>query len=324
MTTPATDGKMIVNALYHSAVVSGLAMGYARLGKMAMGGSPPKLDFAPRGVGMVILDVALSMTTKDVLIKQGVLPPDIIKWKMARVAMLVGGALVNALAFSGSNYLFTMLRSSGVDEERKRHDKAVEQLQAAQATWSRKRTERLDWINGELRRQGHAVKTFQDVNAAMQEYAQVTGHNLDALGAERQLADFYHPSDGQKDREVAFVILGMAATGFVAHQLAKKWGTFKFKAFFCDLISWVFPKSFTVQCLRSATAPAATKSPALWPTPWSISRKSRLSSGGKMRRPQYVSPRGCWLARPTSGRQLDSFLSLWLPHVGGWSGCWNT
>ena len=43
-----------------------------------------------------------------------------------------------------------------------------------------------------------------------------------------------------------------------------------------------------------------------------------------MRRPQCVSPRGCWLARPTSGRQLDSFLSLWRPHVGGWSGCWNT
>ena len=40
MTTPATDGKMIVNALYHSAVVSVLAMGYARLGKMAMGVAP--------------------------------------------------------------------------------------------------------------------------------------------------------------------------------------------------------------------------------------------------------------------------------------------
>ena len=43
-----------------------------------------------------------------------------------------------------------------------------------------------------------------------------------------------------------------------------------------------------------------------------------------MRRPQCVSLRGCWPARPTSGRQLDSFPSLWRPHVGGWSGCWNT
>ena len=49
MTTPATDGKMFVNAPYHSAVVSGLAAGYARLGKMALGSSPPKAWlYAPR------------------------------------------------------------------------------------------------------------------------------------------------------------------------------------------------------------------------------------------------------------------------------------
>ena len=57
---------------------------------------------------------------------------------------------------------------------------------------------------------------FRDVDAAMQEYAQVTGHNL-----KPQLADFYHPSDGQKDREITFVILGMAATSLVAYRLAK-------------------------------------------------------------------------------------------------------
>ena len=31
--------------------------------------------------------------------------------------MLVGGDMVNALAFSGSNYLFSMLRSSDLNEE---------------------------------------------------------------------------------------------------------------------------------------------------------------------------------------------------------------
>lgn len=79
MTTPATDGKMLVNALYHSAVVSGLAMGYSRLGKMVIGGAPPKLDFTPRDVGMVVVDVALAMATKDMLIRQGILPADIMK-----------------------------------------------------------------------------------------------------------------------------------------------------------------------------------------------------------------------------------------------------
>ena len=79
MTTPATDGKMLVNALYHSGVVSGLAMGYARLSKMAIGGAVPKLDFTPRDVGMVVADVALAMATKDMLIKQGIIPADILK-----------------------------------------------------------------------------------------------------------------------------------------------------------------------------------------------------------------------------------------------------
>ena len=59
MTTPATDGKMLFNALYHSTVVPGIAAGYARLEKMATGGSLPKLDF--RDVGMLIVDVAKDM-----------------------------------------------------------------------------------------------------------------------------------------------------------------------------------------------------------------------------------------------------------------------
>ena len=46
-----------------------------------------------------------------------------------------------------------------------------------------------------------------------------------------------------------------------------------------------------------------------------------------MGRPQCVLPQGCWLARTTFccfATQLDIFLSLWLSHVEGLSGCWNT
>ena len=135
--------------------------------------------------------------------------------------MLVGGAMVNALAFSGSNYLFSVLRSSDLNEERKRHDQAIKQLQAAQPKWSRKRTERLDWISDDLRLQGHAVQTFRVVDDAMREYSRVTGTKPDPLGPEPKLSDFYVPSSGQKDREIAFVVLGMAATGLVGYKLAK-------------------------------------------------------------------------------------------------------
>ena len=113
---------------------------------------------------------------------------------------------MNALAFSGSNYLFSQLQGAKVDRERKRHDLAVERLTAAQQEWARRRTQRLDFINEELRRQNHAAETFRDVDQAMREYSLVTGNKLDPLGAEPTLSDFYTPSDDQKDREIAFVI----------------------------------------------------------------------------------------------------------------------
>ena len=39
----------------------------------------PKLDFAPYDLGMVALDVGLAMFTKDILVKQGLIPDNILK-----------------------------------------------------------------------------------------------------------------------------------------------------------------------------------------------------------------------------------------------------
>jgi len=79
MSSPSVDGKQLANLAYHSAVVSGLAVGYAQIGKKILKGASPKLDFAPYDVGMVVLDVGLAIATKDMLVKQGILPADILK-----------------------------------------------------------------------------------------------------------------------------------------------------------------------------------------------------------------------------------------------------
>ena len=57
---------------------------------------------------------------------------------MESVAMLIGGALANALAFTGSSYLFHGLSKDSIDAERKRHDVVIEKLQAAQIEWAHK------------------------------------------------------------------------------------------------------------------------------------------------------------------------------------------
>ena len=71
--------KNIVNDLYHAAVVGGLAIGYAKLGQMVFKGPLPRLDLTPRDAGMAILDLSAAMATKDMLIKQGLIPSDIVK-----------------------------------------------------------------------------------------------------------------------------------------------------------------------------------------------------------------------------------------------------
>ena len=69
---------------------------------------------------------------------------------MTSLLFTVGGAGVNALAFSGTNFLFSRLTDHG-EEERKRHDLALEKLQRARDEWNKDRMKRLDFINKRLR-----------------------------------------------------------------------------------------------------------------------------------------------------------------------------
>ena len=136
------------------------------------------------------------------------------------VAMMIGGAVVNALAFTGGNFLFSKLgKTQDAEKERERHDRAVEQLEAAQAAWSQKRMQRLDFINEQMQKEHHAEQTFDDVDQAMKQYYYITGKQLDPLPPEPKLSDYYAPSSDQQNRELLFIVTGMAATGFLAYEL---------------------------------------------------------------------------------------------------------
>ena len=54
------------------------------------------------------------------------------------MVMLIGGALANAPAFTGSSYLFHRLSADNIDAERKRNNAAIEALQKAQIEWTHK------------------------------------------------------------------------------------------------------------------------------------------------------------------------------------------
>ena len=112
---------------------------------------------------------------------------------MARAAaMIIGGAIVNALAFTRGNFLFSKLgKTQDAEKERERHDKAVEQLEAAQAAWSQKRMQRLDFIDEQMQKEHHAEQTFDDVDQAVKQYHYITCKQLDPLPREPKLSDYY-------------------------------------------------------------------------------------------------------------------------------------
>ncbi|CAC5381305.1 unnamed protein product [Mytilus coruscus] len=165
--TTQKDGKQIANMLYHAGVETLLTVGYAEIGKKVLRRSAPKVDFNMNDIFMLSIDILLAMATKDMLIKQG------------------------------CNYLFSHM-GSNANEEKIRHDKAIEKLEKAQADWNKRRIQRLDFINEQLQKEHHAEHTFEDVDQAMKQYYYITSKQLTPLSPKPKLSDFYTPSEDQK------------------------------------------------------------------------------------------------------------------------------
>ena len=135
---------------------------------------------------------------------------------MAAILSIIAGVGINALAFSGTNYVFSKL--SHGDTEKLRHDKAIEKLQKDRDSWIKERQQRLDFINERLQKERHAEKTFKDVDEAMQQYYFATQHKLSPLRKEPILSDYYHPSEKQKNGEIALFLGSLAITGFMVYK----------------------------------------------------------------------------------------------------------
>ena len=136
---------------------------------------------------------------------------------MASLLFTVGGTVVNAVAFNGTNFVFNRLTDHG-EKERKRHNLAEEQLQEARDKWNEDRMERLDFINKKLSEQNKARAYIKDTNEAILEYYRVFAKKIKPLPPEPQLSDFYHLSEGQKNVELLFVAVG---TGIATYALYK-------------------------------------------------------------------------------------------------------
>ena len=136
---------------------------------------------------------------------------------MASLLFTIGGAVVNALAFSGTNFVFSRLTDHGA-KEHKKHDLALEKLQRVRDKWNEDRMKRLDFINKRLREKNEARAYINNTDEAILEYYRVFPRKIKPLPPEPELSDFYHPSETPKNGELLFVVVG---TGIATYALYK-------------------------------------------------------------------------------------------------------
>ena len=117
---------------------------------------------------------------------------------MALIAIMALGAVLNAAAFTGGNYLAKYLSGDSGKaalEEKTRHDKALEQYQAAYAKYMKDRTKLLDWIATNDRMKHQASQDFKSTDIALARYNQMhQSHEQIRDYKEPQFSDFYKPS----------------------------------------------------------------------------------------------------------------------------------
>ena len=134
---------------------------------------------------------------------------------MASIALMIGGAIINATTFIGGSYLAKYLSgSSDSDEEKRRHDLAVEKYQNKYEEYEENRAKLNDWIMTNDRIKDEAKENFKNTDYALKLYNKI--HQDDLSLREPQFSDFYQPSAQQKQGEIIYVGASALAIGFAA------------------------------------------------------------------------------------------------------------
>ena len=141
---------------------------------------------------------------------------------MATIAIIIGFAVLNAAAFTGSNFLAKYLAGDDGQaalEEKTRHIKALEAYQAAMAKYTRERTQLLDWIETNRKIKTQAKQNFTNTDYAFKLYNQAHPNYKLTMPREPKFSEMYQLSELQKRDELLFVGCGAFAPGYAAFRL---------------------------------------------------------------------------------------------------------
>ena len=133
------------------------------------------------------------------------------------VIMMVAGAVLNATAFTGSMYLAKSLGSDEkhVDEEKIRHDKAIERYQQDMGEFEKKRQQYQDFLTSQYVNKKIADNNLQDTDYAFTLYNKAHPEAHFDPTQKPQFSDYYKPNNKQKNYQMIYVGSGMLVSGFL-------------------------------------------------------------------------------------------------------------
>lgn len=134
---------------------------------------------------------------------------------MATIALMIGGAILNAAAFTGGNYLAKYLSDSDTAPEemvaeRKRHDLALEKFEKDTKEFNEKRQLALDRIRQREIEKKEAMHGLSETDQDIAFYAKI--NQFKSL-VKPEWENYYKPSEEQKNGEILFLSIGAISLG---------------------------------------------------------------------------------------------------------------
>ena len=130
---------------------------------------------------------------------------------MASIAIMIGGAVLNAAAFTGGNYL-----AKYIGGDNGQADKVLEAYQVAMEKYMCERMQLLDWIETNREIKDQAKQNFTNTGYAFKLYNQAHPDYKLTQPKEPKFSDMYQPSELQKQGERLFVGGGALLLGYLA------------------------------------------------------------------------------------------------------------
>ena len=139
---------------------------------------------------------------------------------MASIAIVIGGAVLNATSFIGGNYLAGYLSGDDkaqAEKERERHDHALEKYNEAIERFREGQEKLQDFIAENDRLKHQTSQNLVNVDNALKLYNQT--HNEKIVLKEPQMSDYYSPSNQQITAEIMYVGGDALVLGYTASRL---------------------------------------------------------------------------------------------------------